>query len=89
MSVIISKNNWEEYFRPFARKYYNYAMGSPDINKATYTQLSELTGINGITEACARTIMKKQNKCKFSNIEDCLNRTKILRIFFEPFFSDD
>ncbi|CAG8641889.1 5740_t:CDS:2 [Funneliformis caledonium] len=47
MSAIINKRNWKEYFGPFAGRCYNYAMGPPDINKATFTQL---TGIEGIAK---------------------------------------
>ncbi|CAG8485785.1 16152_t:CDS:2 [Funneliformis mosseae] len=42
-----AKRNWKEYFSPFAGRCYNYAMGPPDINKATFTQL---TGIEGIAK---------------------------------------
>ncbi|CAI2183769.1 1785_t:CDS:1, partial [Funneliformis geosporum] len=85
MSAIVCKDNWEEYFGSFAGRCYNYAMGPPNINEATYTQL---TGIDFIAEARARTIMEERNKRKFSGIDDCLSRTKIPHIFLEPFFSD-
>ncbi|CAI2200335.1 2907_t:CDS:1, partial [Funneliformis geosporum] len=73
-SAIVSKDNWEEYFGSFSGRCYNYAMGPPNINEATYTQL---TGIDFIAEGRARTIMEERNKRKFSGIDDCLSRTKI------------
>ncbi|CAG8551668.1 12974_t:CDS:2 [Funneliformis caledonium] len=45
MSAIVNKENWKEYFGPFAGRCYNYAMGPPDINKATFTQLSGIEKI--------------------------------------------
>ncbi|RHZ89391.1 hypothetical protein Glove_15g40 [Diversispora epigaea] len=83
MSAIVSKDNWEEYFGSFAGRCYNYAMEPPNLNEATYTQL---TGINFIAEARARIIMEERNKCKFSGIDDCERRTKIPRTYLEPFF---
>jgi len=83
MSAIIGKDNWEEYFGTFAGRCYNYAMGPPDINEASYTQL---TGINFIAEARAATILKERSKRKFSGIDDCESRTKIPRTYLEPFF---
>ncbi|CAG8506857.1 10465_t:CDS:2, partial [Acaulospora colombiana] len=47
MSAIVSKENWEEYFGSFAGRCYNYAMELPNLNEATYTQL---TGKNFIGE---------------------------------------
>ena len=44
MSVIVHKNNWNEYFGPFSGRCYNYAMGPPDINSATFTQLTGFKG---------------------------------------------
>ncbi|CAG8448871.1 8972_t:CDS:2 [Acaulospora morrowiae] len=83
MTAIVSKDNWEEYFGSFARRCYNYAMEPPNLNEATYTQL---TGINFIGEARARIIMEERNKCEFSGIDDCERRTKIPRTYLEPFF---
>ncbi|CAG8698485.1 18761_t:CDS:2, partial [Acaulospora morrowiae] len=83
MSAIVSKDNWEEYFGPFAGRCYNYAMEQPNLNEVTYTQL---TGINCIGEARARIIMEERNKRKFSGIDDCERRTKIPRTYLEPFF---
>ncbi|CAG8580579.1 16609_t:CDS:2 [Acaulospora morrowiae] len=83
MSAIVSKDNWEKYFGSFAGRCYNYAMGPPNLNEATYTQL---TGINFIGEARARIIMEERNKRKFSGIDDCERRTKIPRTYLEPFF---
>ncbi|CAG8763005.1 13632_t:CDS:1, partial [Acaulospora morrowiae] len=83
MSAIISKENWKEYFGPFAGRCYNYAMGPPDINKATYTQL---TGIEKIGKERAITIMKERKRLEFSNKEDCSRRTKIPRQDLDPFF---
>ncbi|CAG8745779.1 14277_t:CDS:1, partial [Acaulospora morrowiae] len=83
MSAIVSKDNCEEYFGPFAGRCYNYAMEQPNLNEATYTQL---TGINCVGEARARIIIEERNKRKFSGIDDCERRTKIPRIYLEPFF---
>ncbi|RHZ64406.1 hypothetical protein Glove_325g15 [Diversispora epigaea] len=83
MSAIVSKDNWEEYFGSFAGRCYNYAMEPPNLNEATYTQL---TGINFIAEARARIIMEERNKREFSGIDDCERRTKIPRTYLEPFF---
>ncbi|CAG8601927.1 6732_t:CDS:2 [Acaulospora morrowiae] len=83
MSAIVCKDNWEEYFGSFAGRCYNYAMEPPNLNEATYTQL---TGINFIGEARARIIMEERNKRKFSGIDDCERRTKIPRTYLEPFF---
>ncbi|CAG8438877.1 10974_t:CDS:2 [Acaulospora colombiana] len=83
MSAIISKENWKEYFGPFAGRCYNYALGPPDINKATYTQL---TGIEKIGKERAITIMKERKRLEFSDKEDCNMRTKIPRQDLDPFF---
>ncbi|CAG8702519.1 13720_t:CDS:2, partial [Funneliformis mosseae] len=45
MSAIVNKENWKEYFGTFAGRCYNYVMGPPVINKATFTQLSEIEKI--------------------------------------------
>ncbi|CAG8460771.1 743_t:CDS:1 [Acaulospora colombiana] len=86
MSAIISKENWKEYFEPFAGRCYNYAMGPPDINKATYTQL---TGIEKIGKERAITVIKERKRLKFSDKEDCNTRTKIPRQDLDPFFQDN
>ncbi|CAG8787843.1 36376_t:CDS:2, partial [Gigaspora margarita] len=83
MSAIISKENWKEYFGPFAGRCYNSAMGPPDINKATYTQL---TGIEKIGKERAITIMKERKRFEFSDKEDFSTRTKIPRQELDPFF---
>ncbi|CAG8534814.1 6778_t:CDS:2 [Acaulospora morrowiae] len=83
MSAIIGKENWKEYFGPFARRCYNYAMGPPDINKATYTQL---TGIEKIGKERAITLMKERKRLEFTDKEDCNTRTKISRQDLDPFF---
>lgn len=86
MSAIVSKDNWEEYFGFFAGRCYNYAMGPPDINEATYTQL---TGIVNIGKANATKIMEERNKRKFSDVNDCNKRTRISLGYLDPFFQDN
>jgi len=58
-------------------------MNPPDINKANFTPL---TGLKGIAKGRAASIIKERKKRKFSDIEDCYNRTKVPRIYLEPFF---
>ncbi|CAG8483219.1 9293_t:CDS:2 [Funneliformis caledonium] len=62
MSAIVNKENWKEYFGPFAGRCYNYAMGPPDINKATFTQL---TGFEKIAKKRARIIMEERDRVEF------------------------
>ncbi|CAG8577635.1 530_t:CDS:2 [Funneliformis caledonium] len=83
MSAIVNKENWKEYFGPFAGRCYNYAMGPPDINKATFTQL---TGIEKIAKKRARIIMEERDRVEFFDIDDCERRTIIPRQYIEPFF---
>ncbi|CAG8520200.1 1261_t:CDS:2, partial [Funneliformis mosseae] len=83
MSAIVNKECWKEYFGPFSGRCYNYAMGPPDINKATFTQL---TGFEKIAKKRARIIMEERVRVEFFDINYCERRTKIPRQYIEPFF---
>ena len=80
LSAIVDKDCWNAYFGIFAGRTFMYArMDPPNLNTATTTQL---TGIKGIGNEYARTILGKR---PFKDLDDCESRTKIPRTLLEQF----
>ncbi|CAG8675082.1 756_t:CDS:1, partial [Paraglomus occultum] len=74
-SGIVDKQNWQDYFGPFAGRSYIYAMeGPPDVNTATRTQL-ELT--EGIGKTYGKRIVDERKVKLFSTIEEVQPRCGI------------
>jgi len=71
---IVSSNEFDEYFGPFAGRAYQSFMEPPNINTASY---HELWRIEGVGDALAKEIVNERNKRRFSNYEDAVKQLSL------------
>ncbi|OQR89637.1 crinkler (CRN) domain-containing protein [Thraustotheca clavata] len=68
---IVSTNEFDQYFGPFASRAYRSFLEPPNINTASY---HELRRIEGVGDATAEKIIDERKKRAFSSHADAVNR---------------
>jgi hypothetical protein len=68
---VVSKDEFLEYFGPFASRAYRSLLEPPNINTASYR---ELRLIEGVGDATARSIIEEKKRGRFSSHEDAVTR---------------
>ena len=79
-SGIVDRENWENYFGPFAGRAFVYGVKCfPNINKTSFAVLQL---VNGVGPATANKILTKR---PFLSIEDAEQKTNIKRRILEKY----
>lgn len=68
---IVSKDEFRQYFGPFASRAYRSLLDPPNINTASF---HELRLIRGLGEAIAKNILAERKRKRFSSFEDAVVR---------------
>jgi DNA uptake protein ComE-like DNA-binding protein len=71
---IVSKDEFHQYFGPFASRAYRSLLDPPNINTASYR---ELRLIEGVGDATAKSIIEEKKRGRFSSHEDAVSRLRL------------
>jgi len=77
LAAIVDRENFRDYFGPFAGRAFISFQFPPDVNSSPSSVLQTVRGIGSVG---AGRIIQERNKKPFTSIEDCIKRTRLKKV---------